>query len=79
MLRLYSQQDIARLRFIKHLVDDLGMNIAGVDFVLSLLTRLREARERIAALEEERLNEPVGKELENLLKILDGFAYPEQI
>ena len=79
MLRLYSRQDISRLRLIKHLVDDLGMNIAGVEFVLSLLTRLREARERIVALEEKRLNEIVGKELENLLKILDGFADPEQI
>ena len=79
MLRLYSQQDIARLRLIKHLVDDLGMNLAGVEFVLSLFYRLQETRDRIAALEEERqLKDSVGKEFERLLEILDvAFADSE--
>ena len=72
MLRLYSQQDIARLRLIKHLVDDLGMNLAGVEFVLHVTSRLYEAKERIVALEEERqLKETVGQELESLLQMLN--------
>ena len=80
MLRLYSQEDISQLRLIKHLVDDLGMNLAGVEFVLSLFNRLQETRVRIAALEEERqLKDSVGKEFEKLLEILDvAFADPEQ-
>ena len=33
MLRLYSEEDIVRLRLIKHLVGDLGLNISGVVLV----------------------------------------------
>ena len=39
-LRLYSEEDIARLRLIKHLVDDLGLNLSGVELALELTTRL---------------------------------------
>ena len=80
MLRLYSQQDIARLRLIKHLVEDMGINLAGVEFVLGMFNRLREARERIAAQEEEqRLKEIVGREFERLLEVLDiAFGDLEQ-
>ena len=40
MLRLYSEEDIARLRLIKHLVGDLGLNLAGVQLALELFNRL---------------------------------------
>ena len=55
MLRLYSREDIVRLRLIKHLVEDLGINLAGVEFVLTFFSRLREVRERVTALEEANL------------------------
>ena len=72
MLRLYSQQDITRLRLIKHLVDDLGMNLAGVEFVLGLFHRLRDAHKRVEALEEEKsLKELVGQEFDLLLEMMD--------
>ncbi|MDO8750166.1 MAG: MerR family transcriptional regulator [Dehalococcoidia bacterium] len=71
MLRLYSSEDIARLRLIKHLVDDLGLNLAGVEFVLDMLSRLHQVRERVTALEEARqLKEMAGRELEAMLAIL---------
>ena len=35
-LRMYSDDDIARLKIIKHLVDDLGLNIAGVRIALRI-------------------------------------------
>ena len=35
-LRMYSDEDIARFRIIKHLVDDLGLNIAGVRIALRI-------------------------------------------
>lgn len=74
MLRLYSRQDISRLRLIKHLVDELGMNLAGVEFVLTILERLREARGRVAALEEhEQLRETASREFQKLLEMLDFF------
>jgi MerR family transcriptional regulator/heat shock protein HspR len=35
-LRMYSDKDISRLKIIKHLVDDLGLNIAGVRIALKV-------------------------------------------
>ena len=72
MLRLYSEQDIARLRLIKHLVDDLHMNLAGGEFALQSLNRLVEVRQRIEAMEEmDTVRETLGQELETLLELLD--------
>ena len=50
MLRLYSTEDIVRLRLIKHMVDNLGMNLAGVEFALNLLNRMMKLRERVKAM-----------------------------
>ena len=71
-LRLYSEQDIARLRLIKHLVDDLGMNLAGVELVLDLLGRIRQAKQRISALEAQRdFRRVVAEEFDMMLQLLD--------
>ena len=35
-MRVYSPEEIARLRLIKRLVDDLGVNLAGVQQLLSI-------------------------------------------
>jgi MerR family transcriptional regulator/heat shock protein HspR len=35
-MRLYSQDELERLRLIKHLVDELGINLAGVQRLLSI-------------------------------------------
>ena len=48
MLRLYSDQDITRLRMIKHLVDELRLNLAGVETVMNLVERLGTFRQRIS-------------------------------
>src|SRR5579884_4005409 len=40
-LRLYSPEDLALLRQVKHLVDEQGVNLAGVELALSV-TRLAE-------------------------------------
>ena len=47
-LRTYSDEDVARLRLIKHFVDDLGLNLAGVEMALSLTRDLLELRKRIS-------------------------------
>ena len=44
MLRLYSEIDIARLRLIKHLVGDLGLNLAGVQLVLEVFNKLLKTK-----------------------------------
>ena len=46
MLRLYSDDDLVRLRLIKRLVDDVGVNVAGLSVVLNLVDSL----ERLEAL-----------------------------
>ena len=35
-MRLYSPEQIDRLRLIKHMVDELGINLAGVQHLLSI-------------------------------------------
>ena len=40
-LRLYSNDDLLRLRVIRRLVDELGLNLAGVRLVLDLVDPLR--------------------------------------
>ena len=43
-LRLYSDRDIEQLRQVKYLVEDRGLNLAGVQLALELTRRLREMR-----------------------------------
>lgn len=50
--RQYSRRDVDRLRFIRHLTQEQGLNHAGVRLVLDLGEQLDEARSRIEDLEE---------------------------
>ena len=54
--RMFSRRDIERVRRIRELMDDLGVNLAGVEVVLRLLERLRAAEARIDQLEEQAAN-----------------------
>src|SRR5688572_20998299 len=45
-LRLYSDRDIEQLRQVKYLVEDRGLNLAGVQLALDLTRVLRAMRER---------------------------------
>ena len=40
-MRLYSRDEIDRLRFIKRLVDELGINLAGVQQLLEIAEVMR--------------------------------------
>ena len=51
--RMFSRRDVEQVRRIRELMDDLGVNLAGVEVVLRLLDRLRTAEGRIERLEEE--------------------------
>lgn len=52
MLRLYSQEDIEKLKLIRHLEENLGLNLAGVEFTLELLTSLLEMLQRLSRMKE---------------------------
>ncbi len=47
-IRLYSPEDIARLKQIKFLVDEQGVNLAGIEIALTLTRRLRTLRTVLA-------------------------------
>lgn len=52
-IRLYSDRDIAHLRRVKTLMDDLGVNLAGVEVIMHMTQRLIELQRRMAELESE--------------------------
>ena len=49
--RLYSQEDVDRLRRIQELTSEMGMNLAGVERVFQLEEEMERMRRRIAKLE----------------------------
>jgi MerR family transcriptional regulator/heat shock protein HspR len=49
--RLYSQEDVERLRRIQELTTRLGMNLAGVERVFELESELNQMRRRMDRLE----------------------------
>jgi MerR family transcriptional regulator, heat shock protein HspR len=49
--RLYSQADVERLRRIQEMTTELGLNLAGVERVLELESKLERAQRRLEALE----------------------------
>jgi len=52
-IRLYSPRDIERLRLIQRLMDDLGVNLAGVEVILNMTERIRELEEDVERLRAE--------------------------
>lgn len=46
-IRLYSTRDIERAQQIKRLIEDLGVNLAGVDVIMKLTERMRAMEQEI--------------------------------
>jgi MerR family transcriptional regulator, heat shock protein HspR len=49
--RLYSENDVDRLKLIQRLTTEVGLNLTGVDHVLRLEDEIRRMRARMARLE----------------------------
>lgn len=49
-VRLYSEWEVERLRQIRRLTQDLGVNLAGVEVILDLLSKIDEMRTEIEQL-----------------------------
>ncbi|MGH2551796.1 MAG: heat shock protein transcriptional repressor HspR [Thermomicrobiales bacterium] len=47
-LRLYSDRDIERLRQVKYLVEERGLNLAGVQIALDMTQVLLDLRDRLS-------------------------------
>jgi MerR family transcriptional regulator/heat shock protein HspR len=66
--RLYSQDDVEQLRRIQEMTAELGLNLAGVERVLTLERELESMQQRIEAIELEALQAQVrlAQELEEV-------------
>jgi MerR family transcriptional regulator/heat shock protein HspR len=66
--RLYSQEDVERLRRIQEMTAELGMNLAGVERVFELEEELQRMSRRMEALERraEKVREEMEAELERV-------------
>ena len=52
-IRLYSERDIARLRRVKTLMDDMGVNLAGVEVIIKIMQQMLELQNQVQELESE--------------------------
>ena len=52
-IRLYSLHDLERVRQIRRLTDDMGVNLAGVEVIMRLTDHIRELEQNIERLETE--------------------------
>ena len=51
--RLYSDRDVARLRQMKTLMEDLGINLAGVEVILRMSQHMAELQRQMEEMESE--------------------------
>ncbi len=52
-IRVYSQADITRVQTIKRLIDDLGVNLAGVEVIIRMNQRMGRMDEELQQLREQ--------------------------
>ena len=66
-IRLYSMKDIQRAQQIRRLIEELGVNLAGVEVILNMSDKIAEMERRMAQLREE-----YEAEIRRLRSMLDG-------
>ena len=76
--RLYSQEDVDRLRRIQELTTELGMNLAGVERVFELEEQIERMQRRMRNLERhaQRVQVELQKELERVRRSLKYELVP---
>ena len=67
--RLYSPRDIERLRAITRLVNDLGVNLAGVEVIFHMRRRMHEMQEEI-----DRARAEFEEEIERLQRLIEEMS-----
>ena len=65
-IRLYSEEDIERLRYVKALMSDCGVNLAGVEVALRLMQRMREMQQQLEEMER-RISKVAEAEMEDVI------------
>ena len=64
-IRLYSERDIAYLRRVKTLMDDMGVNLAGVEMIMQLRHRIDDLQAQV-------------EDLKSDLRALRGFVLEDR-
>jgi len=52
-IRLYSERDIARIKQMQNLTEELGVNLAGVEIILRMGERLAELQNHLEEMKSE--------------------------
>jgi MerR family transcriptional regulator/heat shock protein HspR len=60
-VRLYSDRDIALLQRVKTLVDDMGVNLPGVEVILRMMQRMGELQNELEQAQKELKKQGGGK------------------
>ena len=71
-MRVYSREEIARLRHIKRLVEELGVNLAGVQQLLSIADVVDRIRPLMSdqALDRADRRRQLGREVNRIARLL---------
>jgi MerR family transcriptional regulator/heat shock protein HspR len=76
-IRLYSEEDIERLRYVKALMSDCGINLAGVEVALRLMHRMREMQQQLEEMER-RISKVAEAEIEDVIEdIIEDVEWKE--
>ena len=76
-IRLYSEQDIDRLRYIKTLMSDCGVNLAGVEVALRLMQSMQEMRHQLEEMER-KIRKIAEAEIEDIVEdIIEDAEWKE--
>lgn len=70
--RLYSENDIRRVKRIQQLTQEMGVNLAGVEIILRLLDDMEDMRRDL----EEQLEEYVNEAERRIANLLDNPKTP---
>src|SRR6476659_9224865 len=78
--RLYSQEDVDRLRRIQELTSELGMNLAGVEKVFELEQEIERMSRRMRSIERqaEKLEQEMAAELDRVKRSFKHELVPYQ-
>jgi MerR family transcriptional regulator/heat shock protein HspR len=76
--RLYSHEDVERLRHIQAMTSELGLNLAGVERVLELENEIERMSDRIEELERDavRAQQELAEELEKVRRSFRAELVP---
>ena len=60
-IRLYSDRDIALLQRVRTLVDDMGVNLPGVEVILRMMQRMSELQDELEQVQAAQKKQRGGK------------------